>query len=104
MSPPKRIAYILAAFFVASLFFSWLLTRSTRAPEHQISSSSQTNNANNSSAPQNAVEGNAGSIEPSGARHISGEESSRANQTRIVFTASEGRRAVTQLHPEDVSV
>src|SRR5205085_1937341 len=64
MSPPKRIAYIIAAFFVASLFFSWLLTRGTHAPERQTASLTQTSNANNSNMPQTALEENAGVVEP----------------------------------------
>ena len=104
MSPPKRIAYIIAAFFVASLFFSWLLTRGTHTPERQTASLTQTSNANNSNTPQTALEESAGMGEPAGVRRIGGDDSARAYQPRIVFTASEGRHAFTKIRPEDVRV
>lgn len=106
MSPPKRIAYIVAAFFLASVFFSWLLTRGTRAPaERQVSTVSETVNANNSNAAPNGLEESAGgTLVGAGARRASVPEQPRSDEARIVFTASEGKRAVTQLRQEDVRV
>ncbi|HMF56865.1 MAG TPA: VWA domain-containing protein [Pyrinomonadaceae bacterium] len=104
MSPPKRIAYIVGAFFAASLFFSWLLTRSTRAPEPQVASLTQTGNANNSNALQNQGESGTGMVERAGARHAAGEELPLPGQARIVFTASEGMRVVKTLRQDDVRV